>query len=471
MGGIGSAIGGLVGSVVPGVGTALGAGLGGALGGMVGGNGGSSSSANNTGSGGAIQSAFGSPASTYSKNPNWINDASQQVYNQASTAAAQPYQSYTGQRVAPLNEGQTNAYYTANAEVGGLNPGFDNAYNKFTSASSPYTQTYTPTTVGYTPVSAQQNNQTISTPDFTQANITGYMSPYLQASLQPQLNNINQAYAQRQNKENAAAAGAGVFGGSRQAVNNALITKQQQDELNGVTAQGYNNAFNTAASNFQADQGRNLQGQEAQANINQNNNALNLQGQLANQNAGINTGEFNQGQNAAAFNTNANIYATNRAANLASANGLTSLLGTQQNINNSQLNNLQNAAAVEQNQRQQQDNVDYQNFLEQRGWNQQQASYLNNLLKGSPSAGSIQGMQGVLPNNGIGNLSNAITQSGLPGIIKGWFDPAAPGSSSDGSGVVTDNSLNGYLDQNNYSLPSINSGQLYNPDNLTGITF
>lgn len=439
-GSIGSVLGTVVGNaVLPGVGGAIGGALGGAL------SGGSGSSSANNSSG-----PLGGAASTYSKNPNWVNDASQQVYNQGAAAAAVPYQAYTGPRVADVSQSQQYANRLANASAGALEPEFDQAYNLYKQGATPYTPTYTPTDVGY-------NN--VGTQDFTKSNITGYMNPYLQASLQPQINNINQAYSQRQNDENARAAGAGVFGGSRAGVNSALITKQQQDELNGVIGQGYNTAFNSAASNYQTDQSRQLQAD------------------LANQQAGIGTGEFNANQQAGAFKTNADIAAANRAAATSAAGGINSLIGNQQGIYNSQIGNLMNTGALAQNQQQQQQNVDYQNFLEQRGYSKDQATYLNNLLKGNPASGSIQGMQGVLGNSNLDKLTSAAIglsdKTGLTGAIGGLFGSGTGvsgindkgGAATAGSDYVSRN-LGGY---NGDNLPSTSS-PLYNPDNLTGFS-
>lgn len=398
-----------IGSVIaPGFGTAIGAGLGSLAAG-------SGSSNSGGGPSSAVQNAFGSSSNTYSKNPDWINSASQDVYNKAAAAAASPYQQYTGQQVAPLSSNQQLAINNAASQVGQYQPTYGTITNYLNQSASPYTQSYNPGSVGYNSVNSTNNQQSISAPQSWDANAAKqYMSPYLQASLQPQINNINQDYALRQNANNAAAAGAGSFGGDRAGVNSALITKQQQDEINGVTAQGYNTAYNTGLGAFQTANNQNLAAQQAQANIYAQNNASNLQSQIANQQAGINTGEFNQNNNLAGFNANYNVAQGNRAALQNAASGLGNLVNTQSNVNNTLNNQLMSTGNAAQQTQQNLDTTGYQNFLNQFYYPEQQASYLSGILGGSAAKDSISNEYNA-GNNGI---QNAINQgSGLLGSL------------------------------------------------------
>lgn len=90
-----------------------------------------------------------------------------------------------------------------------------------------------------------------------------YMNPYLQASLNPQL-----AEARRQSditaQQNAAnMTKAGAFGGGRQAILTAENQRNLGTNLANITGQGYNTAYNNAMSQFNADQARNMQAQQA----------------------------------------------------------------------------------------------------------------------------------------------------------------------------------------------------------------
>ena len=90
-----------------------------------------------------------------------------------------------------------------------------------------------------------------------------YMNPYLQTSLNPQL-----AEARRQSditaqQNNAAMTKAGAFGGGRQAILTAENQRNLGTNLANITGQGYNTAYQNAMSQYNADQARNMQAQQA----------------------------------------------------------------------------------------------------------------------------------------------------------------------------------------------------------------
>jgi hypothetical protein len=92
-----------------------------------------------------------------------------------------------------------------------------------------------------------------------------YMNPYLQASLNPQLAEIQRQYDITGTQEQSAATRAGAFGGSREALMAAENQRNKNTAMNQVIGQGYNNAFQAAQ---QAQQyGANLGLQGAQAGI------------------------------------------------------------------------------------------------------------------------------------------------------------------------------------------------------------
>jgi hypothetical protein len=89
------------------------------------------------------------------------------------------------------------------------------------------------------------------------------MNPYLEGSLQPQLDLLQQQNDITKQKNNSAAAQAGAYGGSRQAVQNALSDQGNALAEANVIGQGYNTAFNTAQSNMSKAADINLQGLQA----------------------------------------------------------------------------------------------------------------------------------------------------------------------------------------------------------------
>jgi len=97
--------------------------------------------------------------------------------------------------------------------------------------------------------------------DSTQAQ--KYMNPYLQASLEPQI-----AEAQRQAEINRIANAsrltkAGAYGGSRQAIMESEGSRNLASNLANITGTGYNNAYQAAMGQFNADQARSQAAQQA----------------------------------------------------------------------------------------------------------------------------------------------------------------------------------------------------------------
>jgi len=107
---------------------------------------------------------------------------------------------------------------------------------------------------------AQYANQATD-PNATQA----YMNPYLNAALQPQLQEINRQYDITGTQEQSQATNAGAFGGSREALMAAENERNKNIAMNQAIGTGYNNAFQAAQ---QAQQfGANLGMQGAQTGI------------------------------------------------------------------------------------------------------------------------------------------------------------------------------------------------------------
>ena len=139
----------------------------------------------------------------------------------------QGYDAYTG----PLTAGTSNLQDQAFTGIGGLTA---------------------PENMGaYTPQS------------FTAKDATDGMNPYLMASLNPQLDE-----ARRQSDiDRVANAGrmtqAGAFGGSRQALMDMEGQRNLQSNLANITGQGYASAYDKAREQFNIEQGRGMEAQNA----------------------------------------------------------------------------------------------------------------------------------------------------------------------------------------------------------------
>jgi hypothetical protein len=99
-----------------------------------------------------------------------------------------------------------------------------------------------------------------SNPQNFQQNVGGYMNPYLQMSLAPQLAEANRNYDISGVNQQAKATQAGAFGGSREAIMAAENERNRNMGLNNIIGQGYNTAFNNAQNQFNQSQQQALQG-------------------------------------------------------------------------------------------------------------------------------------------------------------------------------------------------------------------
>jgi len=90
-----------------------------------------------------------------------------------------------------------------------------------------------------------------------------YMNPYLQASLAPQIEEARRQAQIDQQLNNANAIKSGGFGGGAGDIMARASQRDLGSKLANITGQGYNTAFTNAMSQYNADQGRNLQAQQA----------------------------------------------------------------------------------------------------------------------------------------------------------------------------------------------------------------
>ena len=158
----------------------------------------------------------------------WVGEYVTDFLGQASAAAAQPYQAYTGPLTAGASDLQKQAFAGASNMAG----------------------------AGYSPTS-------FTTGTFDPAAAQRYMNPFLQASLDPQLRELSRQAGIQRLADNTALTRAGAFGGGRQAImasegSRNLLDKQQQ-----ALAEGYSSAYDKAMAQFNAEQGRGLEAQKA----------------------------------------------------------------------------------------------------------------------------------------------------------------------------------------------------------------
>jgi hypothetical protein len=98
---------------------------------------------------------------------------------------------------------------------------------------------------------------------FGQEQAQQYMNPYLQQSLNPQLEEARRQSNISEQANKAAMTKAGAFGGGRSAILTAENQRNLGTNLAGITGKGYDTAYQNAMSQFNADQARNMQAQQA----------------------------------------------------------------------------------------------------------------------------------------------------------------------------------------------------------------
>ena len=175
--------------------------------------------------------------------PEWAKPYAKDILakGQALTDVNQnPYQTYNQDRIAGFSPMQQQAMQ--NAQGMSVAPQIGDATAAATMAG-----------LGGIGVAGQAN------PYGFQSQVGGYMNPYLQMSLAPQLAEANRMYDIGATKQQSAATQAGAFGGSREAIMAAENERNRNMGLNSIIGQGYNQAFGQAQNQYN----QNLQNQLA----------------------------------------------------------------------------------------------------------------------------------------------------------------------------------------------------------------
>jgi len=232
----------------------------------------------------------------------------------------EPYQPFSGQRTADFTDLQNQAFQGAGQL--GVAPQMGQATGLAGMSG-----------IGGLGVAGQATNQGF------QNQVGGYMNPYLQYSLAPQLAEANRAYDITGMNQQSNATRSGAFGGSREAIMAAENERNRNMGLQSIIGQGYNTAFTGAQNQYNQNLNNQLQGYGMAGN------AANTLGQL---------GQTQFGQQQGAINTQNQI-------------------GTQQQQQQQSIMNQQ-----------------YQDFLAQKQNPYNQLSFMQSMLSGLPMQSTVQ---------------------------------------------------------------------------------
>lgn len=283
------------------------------------------------------------------------------MLGRAESLSYQPYQPYPGQRTAEFTNLQNQAFQGAQGL--GVQPQIEQATGLAGAAG-----------LGGFGVAGQAN------PMGFQSQVGGYMNPYLQYILAPQLAEANRQYDISGTRQQSAATQAGAFGGSREAIMAAENERNRNMGLQSIIGQGYNTAY-----------------QQAQQQYNQN-----LQNQLA------------------------GLGLANTAAGTLGNLGQTGFNQQQAALN------MQNQFGAQQQQQQQNIlNQQYQDFLAQRQDPYNKLSFLQNITSGIPMTSSTQNVYSnpsalsqVAGLAGTAYMANKMMNSAKGGAVKEPKRPA-----------------------------------------------
>jgi hypothetical protein len=176
--------------------------------------------------------------------PEWARPYAKDVLakGQALTDVKQnPYQQYTGDRIAGFSPMQQQAMQGAQNMT--VAPQTSEATAAATGAG-----------LGGLGVASQAN------PYGFQNQVGGYMNPYMNQILAPQLAEANRQYDIGATKQQSAATQAGAFGGSREAIMAAENERNRNTGLNQIYGQGLNTAFTNAQNQYNQNLQNQLQG-------------------------------------------------------------------------------------------------------------------------------------------------------------------------------------------------------------------
>jgi hypothetical protein len=166
----------------------------------------------------------------------WAGDYVTNMLGKTQALVNSPMQTYKGPLTAGASDLQNQGFAgISETAAAGYQPG--QFTNQFTAPGA-----YKPTTSSFDTAAATQ-----------------YMNPYLQAALNPQLEEARRQSQITQQQNAAKMTSAGAFGGSRGAILDAETQRSLGANMANITGTGYNTAYDKAMQQFNADQQRKMQ--------------------------------------------------------------------------------------------------------------------------------------------------------------------------------------------------------------------
>lgn len=260
--------------------------------------------------------------------PDYLESAARSNVANAVDFGNKPFTPYEGEKTAPLTNDQNSAFDMIRSIAGTNNPYLSDVESLYkTFSNTPASSVSAPSILG-------------GGTDVNSSTIQDYMSPYIMAALQPQLEDLTRQGVSQRKALDAQATMDGAYGDARSGVERSLQQQNEDILRNSIIGSGYNTAFNTAAG---------LRGQDIT-------NSINTQ------------------------NTNASLLEQALQRAITGGNALT-------NLNDNTIasaSKLADAGATQQQAQQAKDSADLTEFLRGQGWDQNQIATVTAALAGTP---------------------------------------------------------------------------------------
>jgi hypothetical protein len=247
----------------------------------------------------------------------------------------------------------------------------------------------------YTPTQASEY-QFDPTRQFSGAEVQNYMNPYMQNVVDQQKLQAFSDFSRMNANRAQQGVNAGAFGGSRQGVVQGMAEEGLMGQFGQIQAKGLSDAYGQAVGAFQADRSAQSADQAAKAA-----EAARVQQMTESGN------QFAANQGIAALN--------------AGAAGAQALVGygeldRQTDIQNAQL--LDTIGRSDQLEAQQGLDIEYQNYLTEQGYTQDQIANMSNMLQGLPvaNAGTSSGTTNTVGTPATPGFGQQVLGAGLTGL-------------------------------------------------------
>lgn len=192
-----------------------------------------------------------STTNTQNKIPAWLENTSQSMLARANTLSQTPYTAYGGQRVAGFDPMMQEAFQRIGGQGVAGQVGTATGLAGAAGAQGLMAGQYDPYAAG----------------QFTGATAQQYMSPYMQAVVNNQMQEAQRQADIATTSRSGAATRAGAFGGSRQAIMDAEAARNLAQQKGEIQATGLQSAYDQAQKMYTAEQAAAEQSRQFGANL------------------------------------------------------------------------------------------------------------------------------------------------------------------------------------------------------------